>query len=153
MSAMIDVVGSDRMVVGIGSPQGGDQIGWLIAADLERRRLPGWRVRSARVPTDLLDWFEHCERLHLIDACQFSIPAGQFMRLEWPDPRIQQIRARTSHDLDLPQVLQLAERLGQLPHQVVLWAIEIKGESLSDSLSNRVAGIAAAIEDDIRQHA
>lgn len=142
-----------NLVVGIGSPHGWDRIGWLVAEELQHRLSTGWQVRLARVPTDLLDWLEHCDRLHLIDACEVPSPTGSLLRLEWPDSRILQSRTQTAHDFDLPQVLQLADRLGQLPKQVVLWAVEVEPTNELGPPSNRVTLIASTIEKDVRRHA
>lgn len=80
----------DTLVVGVGSPHGDDQLGWLAADALEAALLAlraaapnapntpldarpldasGWRVRRAATPSDLLDWLPGPQRLILIDAC------------------------------------------------------------------------------------
>lgn len=116
------------LIVGIGSPTGNDRLGWDVSQFLAGQLPSPWTIRQARVPTDLLDWLEGCERLHLVDACPVVQEVGRVHRLEWPDPRILQSRTATSHDYDVPQVLRLAERLGQLPEQVVVWAIEVDAD-------------------------
>lgn len=47
-------------------------------------------------------------------------------RLRWPDPRVIESLSMTVHDLNLVQVLRLADRLGWLPPHVELWAIEVE---------------------------
>lgn len=49
----------------------------------------------------------------------------RIVRLRWPDPRIIESLSATVHDLNLAQVLRLAERLGWLPPRVELWAIDV----------------------------
>ncbi len=138
------------LVVGIGSPHGSDRVGWDLADFLEQVLPAPWVVRQARVPTDLFDWIEGCSRLHVLDACPLIQQLGQVHRLEWPDHRILESRTATSHDYDLPQVLQLAQRLGQLPPQVVVWAIEVQENGYFESPTN-LENVARFISDTLLQ--
>ncbi len=62
-------------------------------------------------------------------------------RLSWPDPRVIASFSSTVHDLNLTQVLQLADRLGWLPPRVELWAVHVDsdpGNGLSDEAVARI---------------
>lgn len=120
------------LMVGLGSPHGSDRLGWDLVQLLQETRPEAWTIRMARVPTDVLDWLEGCQRLHLVDACPMFEQLGRVHRLLWPDAQILRNRTTTSHDYDVPQVLQLAQSLGQLPPEVVIWAIEVEASTRLD---------------------
>jgi hydrogenase maturation protease len=123
------------LVVGVGSPHGDDQLGWLVAKELADRRLNHCQVRIAATPLHLLDWIEECNLLYIVDACHGGGPAGRTYRWSWPCPEIQLGRWSGTHDFNLSGALALAEQLGRLPQQVVVWAVEGRNSQLDDSLS------------------
>ena len=121
-----------RWIVGIGSHQGWDCIGWRVADRLEGR-VPA-SVRLAGSPIEIFDVLDDCGELILIDACRtYSSPGlvlvqGKSLRLhrwKWPDPSILQTRWSGTHDLGITGVLQMAEHLGMLPDRVELWGIDV----------------------------
>jgi hydrogenase maturation protease len=114
------------LLVGLGSPYGDDQIGWRVAEAIEEKHLPGLRVCRASSPLDLLGWLENVDRLVVCDACQGGGQVGSWHRWCWPSDEIAPLKFRGSHDLGLSAALDLAERLGQLPRQVTIWAVEGK---------------------------
>lgn len=62
-------------------------------------------------------------------------------RMSWPDPRVVASLSSTVHDLNLAQVLQLADRLGWLPPRVELWAVHVDSapeSGLTDEWISRV---------------
>ena len=127
---------SRTLVVGVGSPQGDDQAGWLVADRLTAHHTdagspPGWTVRRARIPLDLLDWLDGVDRLVICDACEALGEPGQLHCWTWPDPAIAACRSLTSHDFGLPSVLQMAGALGRLPRQVTIWGIEMTGSEMN----------------------
>ena len=121
------------LVVGIGSPHGDDQAGWRVvdrlAADLDDESIA---VRRATSPVHLLDWLEHIDRLILCDACRGLGQVGELRRWEWPNSELAEGAWSGTHDLSLTAALQLAERLGRLPQDVVIWSVEAaSGDPLS----------------------
>jgi hydrogenase maturation protease len=141
------------LVVGIGSPHGSDRLGWVVAEQLERQLPAPWQVRLARTPTDLLNWLEDCEHLHLLDACLRGQSSGRVHRFRWPDTRILEPRGETSHDFNLPQVLQLAQRLEQVPKKLVVWALEIGHAEELDPRPDWLEDAIVEIREDIVNHA
>ena len=142
---------ANKLIVGVGSPHGDDQAGWLTAEFLmrdcpenESGSPPASRVltRRAAVPADILHWVEDVDSLHIIDARQDSPPVGRLTRLRWPDSQITETGIRQTHGLGVPDVLRLADTLGHLPTEVIIWAI-----SGSSFLANSPPGknLAAAI--------
>jgi hydrogenase maturation protease len=124
------------LLVGIGSPHGDDQLGWLVvdrvAACVKHDHL---EIRRAASPTDLLDWLQDVERLVICDACRGLGRVGEVRRWNWPTSELPALAWSGTHDLSLPAVLMLAQRLGRLPEQVVVWAIEAAASSATETPS------------------
>jgi hydrogenase maturation protease len=112
--------------VGTGSPNGDDQAGWQFVEMLQRRSDVGVASFAVRDPMQLLDFSRGYERLIIVDACSAGDSPGTIARLEWPDPRITVRHSCSTHRFSVAETLQLAERLGQLPDDVVLFGVEIQ---------------------------
>jgi hydrogenase maturation protease len=124
---------ADR-VLGVGSPHGDDAAGWRVVEMLRRR--PGLSAQLVAVePPRLLDHLSGCRRLILVDACRGNQPPGTVIRLSWPDVRLRSQGRRSSHGLTVGDTLALAETLGWLPPQVIVWSVEVSrcepGEDLT----------------------
>lgn len=127
------------LVVGVGSPHGNDQLGWLVARDLMQRSLNCCQARIAATPLELLDWIEDCEVLHVVDALHGRSTAGTIYRWTWPCAEIQFDGWSGTHDFNLPGVLALAEQLGLLPRQVFLWGIGVGNNQTDGSQPTELA--------------
>jgi len=122
------------------------------------------------VPIDLLDWLDGIDCLHVCDACQSNAPPGTLHRWEYsaatpahPNREcgasrpavLAGLRSTGSHDFGLATVLELANRLGCLPLQVVVWGIEGRrfeiGVKLSPEMIGIVPEVAAAVAGALRQ--
>ena len=163
---------SRTLLVGLGSPHGDDQAGWLVASELQRRLAgqpdvveqrnrdyvavtaprdepnasPPLRpdhalsclersahhaerdgdvlaCRLAKSPSDLLDWLDDVTRLIVCDCCESPAQLGELRLWHWPADRFVRTRSSSSHQLGLPDVLDLATNIGRLPRRVELWAI------------------------------
>ncbi len=129
--------GSCRVrLIGVGSPHGDDRAGWSVAerlAELDPQKkeeaLPmgrgGVSIVSVATPIDLLEYLDGVEQLQVCDAFVGDGPAGRLYRWLWPEAAIEQTRFVGSHDISLAAALQLAESLGLLPAQVVVWGIDV----------------------------
>ena len=140
---------SGTLVVGIGSPHGDDRAGWLIAEHLQKRGPNRFDIKIAKSPVDLLDWLEGVSRLVICDACHGLGEIGRSHRWTWPAPEITTIAMSGTHNLALPTVLALAEKLGQLPDEVVIQAIEGANRTVSAEISHEVAGAIVLLADQI----
>lgn len=112
------------LVVGIGSPQAGDSIGWHLADLIFQQELPGVVVRRALVPLDLMDWIEDFSVIHLIDAMQGPPGEPAIRCWHWPDGADLVSSATTSHGFDLISVLKLASALGRATSSIFLWGVK-----------------------------
>jgi hydrogenase maturation protease len=135
---------SRTLLVGIGSPHGDDQAGWQIAdrlaAGLSNDDIV---IRKAASPAALLDWLEeHVERLIICDACRGLGALGESHRWSWPAEELMAASWSGTHNISLPSVLQLAERLGRLPPTVVIWSMEGR---IGDALANMSPEVSSAL--------
>lgn len=134
------MISQQTVVVGIGSHHGDDQAGWRVATHVQQacdRDKVG--VHHARSPIQILDWIDDAERLIICDACRGIGEAGQLRRFDWPDHQLCLPNWSGTHDFSLIATLQLAEQLGRLPKQVVIWAIEATTDPTPADLSAAVA--------------
>ena len=114
------------LFVGLGSPHGDDQAGWLVASKLQQR-LAGQpetlACRLAKSPSDLPDWLDDVTHLIVCDCCESPTQLGKLRLWHWPADRFVRTRSSSSHQLGLPDVLDLATNIGRLPPRVEIWAI------------------------------
>lgn len=117
------------LLIGLGTPHGDDAVGMILAERLsdgaEEQGLARLRVRVVNRPIDILDDLESFARLIVLDACLSERPIGHLDRWSWPHDDWETVRSTGSHDLSLPDVLTLAERLGRLPSRVAILGITI----------------------------
>ena len=132
---------ASTLVVGIGSAQGEDSVGWQVIEQLRNtpseadRLAEKVRLCTLADPLRLLDELEGVQRLLLVDACQAGQEAGTVLRFDWPAPQLAARWGTSSHGIDVPAVLQLAEQLGRLPPRVVLFGIEVGSSEIPGVLA------------------
>ena len=140
------------LFVGLGSSHGDDRAGWLVADALESRLGEQVQVRRAAAPLDVLHWLEGVEQLALCDACRGIGTPGSWRRWQAPLAELPTGRTRHSHDLGLAAALELAGRLGTLPHSISIWGIEIHETEPGQAPSTAVERAIAAVADDVVRH-
>jgi hydrogenase maturation protease len=116
---------SSTVVAGVGSPFGDDQAGWRLIEMLERRANVPARLIRIDEATKLLDTLDSCHKLIIVDACRGVGTLGAITRLKWPDPRIIKRHGHSTHGVGVSDALRLAEQLGRLPSEVVIYGIEV----------------------------
>jgi hydrogenase maturation protease len=132
------------LIVGIGSPHGDDQSGWLVARQLAKSiGHQDVTVQIADTPARLLDWVDCDVRLFVCDACRGSGQPGSLRRWTWPDLPCLPDGGGGTHDLGLAQTLGIADQLGKLPRQVIVWTIEM-GDS--DPLADVTPAVHRAVD-------
>jgi len=94
----------------------------------------------------LLDYMGGVDRLILIDAVRGGKPPGTIYRLNYDDIKNQPNIKLSGHQIDLPEVLALAEKLGKLP-ELVLIGIEPMMIDYGMELSKEVAGSIESVID------
>ena len=118
-------------ILGIGSPSGDDQAGWLVVDALENRLPPGVEAfRLDRPGSALIGLLENAARVIVIDAMHGSGNPGDihhFANDDWAAYRT----GLSSHGVGVFEALMLASELNCLPQQVDLYGMEI-GSALPD---------------------
>jgi len=118
-------------ILGIGSPAGDDQAGWLTVDALEasgvsRRFAPG-QITSARLDrpgAGLISLLENTAWVILVDAMQSNGKAGEIRSLNLEDWAAYS-HGLSSHGFGVLDALSLARELGNLPPRLDLYGIEI----------------------------
>lgn len=129
-------------MIGIGSPFGADQLGWLVI-DALRASSPSLDASlvQCRHPGELPDLLAGYRRAILVDAVLADRPPGTLLRLSRDDlPHVG--LGVSSHGLGVPQALALAAVLGALPEQLQVLGIEIGKENqpVNPAWIERLAG-------------
>lgn len=136
-------------VIGLGSHHGDDQAGWLIIDRLEELGYPRSLLKKSGHPAELLDDLSIAEFLFICDACQGNQAAGVVHHWHWPTDSLIGLKTGGTHDLSLPQILQLAGQLVNCPESVEIWGIEGRDWSPTslpgDPVQTAAREVAAAI--------
>lgn len=139
------------LVLALGNPlMGDDGFGLAVLARLRRR------VRERPTLTlmdggtwgmNLLPAIESCDRLLILDAITAGSPPGTLVRLDREHlPRYFSLHL-SPHQVDLREVLALAELRGTLPAEVVALGVEPEAVRLGTALSPAVARQVPAVAD------
>lgn len=146
------------LFVGLGSPHGDDQAGWLVAQALRTHNLPGVEVRIASNPWDIPSWLRGHETLFVCDACEGMGMPGDWKRWSWPDPAFTRLdrprlQESSSHQFPLVSALKLAEILDLAPRTIAIWTIEAElvapGDDVSLSVHRAIDQVTAAVSEEI----
>ena len=119
---------SSVRILGIGSPSGDDQAGWLT---IDALRAAGVRCDAGTViekldrpGASLIPLLDKAAWVILVDAMQGSGPAGRIQRFDQKD-WAQYAKGVSSHGFGVLDALSLARELGSLPARIDLYGIEI----------------------------
>lgn len=141
------------LAIGIGSPHGDDQVGWLVMERLAALELRHVRVRLAQSPVEILEWLDGAAEVVICDACQSSGPIGTVRRWAWPAQQLAVSPRRCSHDISLTYILAFAAELRRLPEAVTVWGVEVgdlaPGSAPSDAVLAGVPELVRAIADSL----
>ena len=147
-------------VIGLGLPQGDDQLGWELVRLLEKEVSVDESLRLFTCATpggEVLECWKDAELAILVDAVRSDAPPGTVRRIALhpqPDlPELESVRTLTSHSLDLRELIALAAALDQLPPHVVLFGVEMGAyapfEPLSATVCTALPGLAYAVRTEI----
>jgi hydrogenase maturation protease len=116
----------DRLIVGIGNPdRGDDAVGRIVARQLMQRAPADVRiVEHAGEATALLNDFRSARSAWLIDAAQSGSPPGTIHRIDCSTTDAVPPRGSlTSHGFGAAEAIALARILGTLPLHCIVYAI------------------------------
>ena len=109
-------------ILGVGSPAGDDQAGWLVVDALQGAGLDACKLD--RPGANLVSLLAGVDHVIVIDAMQGGGAPGEIRRFERNDWRAYG-RGLSSHGFGVLDALSLAEALGCLPKRLELYGIEI----------------------------
>lgn len=133
------------LVLGLGSPHGDDQAGWLVVHALHHR---GWSDREAKClahPIDLLDLLPDSRPIVLCDAAGGRDSTGLLRRWNWPGQGLPSRKPTGSHTLPLAGVLELARELNVLSQGVEVRTIDGTDWTAFADADRQVSAAAAAL--------
>jgi len=96
---------------------------------------------------DLFGLFTETDHLVVIDAVKGGMSPGTIYRLEPKDLLPRQHTPISPHDLGLLDALDMAAKIGRLPHSVVIFGIEPKEIDWGMELSPEIEGIIPKVAD------
>jgi hydrogenase maturation protease len=135
-------------VLGIGSPSGDDQAGWLVVDALLAAGVQGIDgvavAKLDRPGANLIPLLQEAPWVILIDAMQSGEAAGtvrRFDQQDWPA----YCGGLSSHGLGVPAALALARELGSLPARLDLYGIEMGSVVPGEEPGERIIGAAQAL--------
>lgn len=143
-------------ILGIGSPSGDDQAGWLT---IDALLAAGLQCDDAMViekldrpGANLIPLLDNTAWVILVDAMQGSGPAGRIQRFDQKDwPRY--TKGLSTHGFGVIDALLLARELGRLPSRIDLYGIEIgsanPGEQAGDDIQAAAQQLARCIAADL----
>lgn len=147
-------------IIGVGSPAGDDQVGWLAVEAVKQsavlRRVPVGLVclmSLDRPGATLVEHLAGAEMALLIDAMQSGAPAGTVRRTELPGSLSGEGALLSSHGFGVAHAVALAKVLGELPSRLVVYGVEaqhLKPTSIaSEAARAAVTRVCEAIENDL----
>lgn len=135
-------------ILGVGSPSGDDQAGWLtvdVLLDMGIRSGDGIVIEKLDRPgSALIPLLGRTAWLILVDAMQGGGETGQVRRFDqtdWPHYG----HGLSSHGLGVIDALMLAGELGSLPPRLDLYGIEVGGTTPGSSPSRAIQSAATRL--------
>lgn len=153
-----------NLVIGLGSPDGGDDaVGLWAARRVAGLGLPGVTVVEHEDPTGLIDLWSGTDLAVVVDAVCSGASPGTLLVMEagaGADPLAEQSWARTgrggTHAFGLAAAVELARALHRLPRRLVLVGVEMAtaehGADLSAPVQAALDDVVAAVVEVVAGH-
>lgn len=141
------------LILGIGnSLRGDDGLGVSAANMLKGFTLPD-RVEVQEIGTpgiDLISYFQGRRQVILIDAVKMGRKPGEWRCFKPDDVKLFTYgQFDSTHGMDIPYALEIAEALDLLPDELLIYGMEPKEITLDEDLSNDVKAALPQMLDDI----
>lgn len=143
------------LVVGLGSPDGGDDaVGILVAREVAALGPPGVQVVEHEDPTDLVELWAGRRLAVVVDAVRSGGRPGALVRLETGDgqlPLLDSAWACTgrggTHAFGLAAAVELSRALHTLPPRLVVIGVEASRFGAGEAMSGPVAAAVGSAVD------
>lgn len=144
-------------IIGVGSPWGDDQIGWL-AADAIKTLYDTRDVEVLTVDRPgpmLIEYLGGVDKVILLDAVHGSGPSGRIYRLGGAELMCLARPQMLSHNMGVAEAVALAASLAKLPKDLCLIGVELEhatpGCDLSDAVQAALPAFIAAAQNKIQE--
>ncbi len=149
----------ETLIIGVGSPQGDDRLGWLAVENLANHadlRALGDRlslIALDRPGTALIAHWRGAHKVIVIDAVQSEAPTGTLHRIGTDELAPCRTLA-SSHGFGLAETLRLADSLGVLPEDLVIFGVAIGDatpgeEVVSDEIMRALPELVSAVVSEV----
>ncbi len=153
---MTEKTTAKTVIIGVGNEMRGDDAAGLHVVrslrldDVQLMELPG-------EGSELMDAWQGCGEVFVIDAARSGADAGSVFRLDATDEALPRgFFSYSTHAFGLAEAVETSRNLGTLPEKLVIYAIEGKqfahGSELSPEVAGGVAQVITHISDEA-QHA
>ena len=136
-----------RRLIGIGNPdRGDDAAGWEVAGSVSN-----WDVdRRTAGSLDLLELWSADDDVVIVDAMRSGARPGTIHMFDAADEALPVGAFASTHAFGPAAVIELARRLGQLPHSLVVIGIEVgdtsHGRAMTPEVKRAVNEVAAELQ-------
>jgi len=141
------------ILIGVGNEyRTDDALGVLVARELRRRSPAGLRIlESSGEGASLMHAWEGGREVYLVDAIKSGKPPGTVHRIDLTHRKVpRELMPRSSHAFGVPEAIETARTLGELPSKVILFGIEgetfDQGVGLTDPVLKSVPELLHLIE-------
>lgn len=127
-------------IIGLGNPlKADDGIGVRLIQELKEKNLPSnVSVHDAGTGgMKVLHVLKDFEKVIIVDAVRFGGEAGDFLFFT-PDEVRSLNESKSAHDSNIFKVLELSEKLEELPEKLIFMGIEPKNTGREDNLSSEL---------------
>lgn len=135
-------------MIGVGNALRGDDAAGLVVAE----RLGG--ITHEGEGTALLDLWEGCDAVVLIDTMRSGAPPGTIRRFDASsDPLPAELSRASTHAIGVAEAIELARSLGRLPRTMIVYGVEgamfDAGAPLSAAVSASLEALTEAVKDEL----
>ena len=147
----LDISVSETLILGLGNPlRGDDGVGVRVVEALAERALPGEVevVDGGTGGLGIVNLMEGRQRVILVDAADMGRAPGEFVRFTPEDARLLGDAEHLSiHGAGLRDSLMLAQALGTLPEEIIIFGVQSVELDWKSALSPEVeASLPALVE-------
>jgi hydrogenase maturation protease len=139
----------DTLIIGLGNPlRGDDGVGITVARALAERVLPDGVevVDGGTQGLGLVNVMEGRQRVILVDAADVGQAPGQFVRFALDEARLRgEDQPLSVHAAGLREALLLAQALGTLPDQIIIFGVQPASVDWDEALSPKIEATLPAL--------